>query len=41
MIVVVKVEDQSSVLQSPFAGFVMEVEGARMEASFKQLAARH
>lgn len=35
MVVNVKVEHQLSVLKSPFAGVIMEVEGIRGEASLK------
>ena len=40
LVVIVEVEDQSSVLKSPVAGVVPEMKGTKVEASFKQLAAR-
>ena len=41
LVVIVKVEDQSSVLKSPIAGVLPEMKGTKVEASLKQLAARH
>lgn len=41
LVIIVKVEDQSSVLKSPAAGVLPEMKGTKVEASLKQLAARH
>ena len=41
LVFIVEVEDQSSVLKSAVAGVVPEMKGTKVEASFKQLAARH
>lgn len=38
-VVIVKVEEQSSVLESPFTGVVSEMKGTKVESSFKQLTA--
>jgi len=40
VVVIVEVKNQSSVIQSPGAGVVSQVEGAGVEAGFEQLAAR-
>ena len=40
LVFIVEVEDQSSVLKSAVAGVVPEMKGTKVEASFKQLAAR-
>ena len=41
LVVIVKVEDQSSVLKGPVAGVLPEMKGIEVEASLKQLAPRH
>lgn len=41
LVIIVKVEDQSSVLKSPAAGVLPEMKSTKVEASLKQLAARH
>lgn len=40
-VVVVKVEEQSPVLESPIARVVSQMKGTKVESSFKQLTARH